>query len=143
MEAKNTTVQLHLPTKELTHVSQMKNQYAYNRALIERELKLSSDKYEGTFFEYGCLFLERMYDRSIPEMEVWYLRLAQNPKFMFWMWFKAEFKIMENDFINELHKNEKDLTEEMWFEFINTIPTDVILEKSLINLLVRRINHKL
>ena len=130
MEQKNTlkTLRVSMIPKELlqSHMGKMKEKFASNRVVILQELGLSEVEYERQFLEAGCRFLEVLYG----EGSVWYERLSKNSECHFWKWFKAEFKILENEFIQVLKGGEIEFTINDWNEFTeNVIPHDQFLEK--------------
>ena len=137
MLTKNQLKTFPVHTKQKGHISLMREKFISNRVLILTELQLSEDKYRDLFFEAGCLFLEQMYNREDEHLSVWYERLAKDSRFKFWKWFEAEFKILENDWLNILAGGNYKLTEWRFKEFLDQLTNDIYLEQSLTQFLSR------
>lgn len=125
----------HVHTKQKGHISLMREKFRSNRVTILQGLGLTDDEYNNLFFESGCLFLEQLYNRDDKHLSFWYEKLAKDPSFMFWRWFKVEFRILENDWLNILAGGNYPMTQHRFNEFISSIPHDIYLEKSLIQFL--------
>lgn len=131
MKTKTTSTTLLVSTKikELPHVQKMKAKFEFNRATILKEVELREIDYEMQFFEAGCLFLEQIFGYGSAN----YNNYTKDSKYMFWAWFSAEFKILENDFINVLIGGETTLKIEHWSDFVKVIPHESQLEQSFYN----------
>lgn len=140
MLTQNKLKTLPVHTKQVSHLSLMREKFEYNRATILRETGLSDDDYRHLFFETGCKLLERLYDRNNKYMALWYDKLAKDPSFMFWRWFKVEFQVLENDWLNILAGGRYPFTKHRFNEFISSIPHDVYLEYSLMEFL-KQLKH--
>jgi hypothetical protein len=141
MGTKNSSKTLRASTKQrkLSHIAKMREKFASNQVFILTKVGLSEVDYENQFLEAGCQFLEVVYG----EGSIWYEELAYSSACDFWKWFKAEFKILENGFINVLNCGEENLKVEDWNDFIVGIPHDQFLEKSLVQFLKTMPNVKI
>ena len=113
--------------KKLSHIEKMRVQFACNHHIILNSgIGLSENDYEDIFFETGCLLLEEMLGEGTDA----YRTFSRKKKLLYWKWFKAEFKVLENDFVNVLMGGEIKLTMDLWLEFMRSIPTEELMVKS-------------
>ncbi len=112
---------------KVSHIKRIKKEYASNQAYIQKVVNLTDLDYYNMEFETGCLFLEDLFPRATSWVNYYELH-AYNKGF--WLWWKAEWKKWEQEFVDYLKGSRVGITQQLWKEEMQQMQLDGYVESS-------------
>jgi hypothetical protein len=107
--------------------------FKHNHREILKQLNLSSKQYNKLVFETGVAFLELFFDATKPEQAKWIKRFAQHHEYLFWNFWKAEWKVREHEFMLHCKLNNIQLNNSNWAQIHHEAVHCGFLEQSFRN----------
>ena len=123
-------------TKPKSHIQTIKEAYCLNLHFLERAVGLSTKEYNNTLFDVCLSFLEEIYPPGSP-FDHYYIKTAAAKSY--WSWFKAEWMLVETNYMHHARESRTPITEESWRQHMEQMIMDGSVEDSYHNIYLKSI----